>query len=406
MRKIFSTFSYQKKVNILSCLMISFLCAFVFLTPAVQVSRADTEVNEGKTAEEIADGLKKAQANEEQIRTMLEKQIKIEQYKKEQSANTDVFYKAYDLINGPFEKVFDIVDPENGGILSVIQMYLTDSMPENSVFYNMGGDEDNASFTGNGISEDFKVACNFLVIMGSGWMIIIAMTRMFTSLEQGKDPQEVAYKAILEVCIAGIIILELPSVITWMQELGNAALHSFLQGLTGEADYKECCDAARKMLVAMDEDIKDWGDVEDKGWASRVWWDFWMCRKFDIINILCWFCELVMQVIVLSYFAEFGIRKIFSPLAIADIYSEGMRSSGMRFLKKTFAVYLKIGICMLSAGIGYKIMKLSVTSVSVLALSGEEINFATILVTMLVGTAVAISMMTKGAGIADEALGV
>lgn len=406
MRRIFSTFSYQKKVNILSCLMISFLCAFVFLTPAVQVSRADTEVTEKKKSEELGEAFKNLQENEDNVRAMLEKQIKIEQYKKEQSANTDAFYKAYDLINGPFEKVFDIIDKENGGILSVIQMYLTDSMPESSVFYNMGGDEENASFSGSGISEDFKVAVNFLTILGAGWMLIIAMTRMFTSLEQGKDPQEVAYKAILEICIAGIIILELPSVLTWIQELGNAVLNSFLQGFTGEADYKESCEAAQKMLIAMDEDIDSWDEVREKGWGSRVWWDFWMCRKFDLINILCWICELVMQVIILSYFAEFGIRKIFSPLAIADVYSEGMRSSGMRFLKKTFAIYLKIAICMLSAGIGYKIMKLSVTSVSVLAISGEEINFPTILVTMLVGTAVAIAMMTKGAGIADEALGV
>lgn len=396
MKKIFSTFSYQKKVNALSCLIISFLFAFVFMTPVVQIGRADTEVT---TDTEIKEKLASVQA-------MLAEQLEEEEYKKKQSANTDAFYKAYDLINGPFEKVFDIVDTENGGILSVIQMYLTDSMPEDSVFYNMGGSEENASFSGNGISEDFKVASNFLAILGMGWMLIIALTRMFTSLEQGKDAQEVAYKAILEICIAGIIIMELPAVLTWLQELGNAVLNNFLQGLTGDADYKDSCEAAQQMLVAMDEDLDSWKDVQEKGWASRIWWDFWMCRKFDLINILCWFCELTMQVIVLSYFSEFGIRKIFSPLAVADIYSEGMRSSGMRFLKKMFAVYLKISICMLSAGIGYKIMKLSTTSVSVLAQSGEEINFATIFLTMLVGTAVAISMMTKGAVIADEALGV
>lgn len=404
MRKIFSTFSYQKKVNILSCLMISFLCAFVFLTPAVQVSRAeDEETKEFNAGNELNDYSEWVSGK---VSSTIQNQSEEENKKFMYSSGTNCFYKAYDLLNGPFNKVFAIVDKDKGGVMSIVQSYLTDSIPDDK---KITSGADTGALTGTGLQEDFKVAVNFLTVLGAGWMLIIAMTRMFTSLEQGKDPQEVAYKAILEVCIAGIIILELPAALKWLQELGDAALSYFSTAFidADSNDYDEKCKAAQDLLIAMDPDISDWEDVNDKSWASLIMWDLSMSAKFGVVNICCWICELIMQVIVLAYYTEFGIRKMFAPVAVADIYAEGMRSTGMRFLKKMFAIYLKIAICMVSCAIGYKIMQFALIANKLLLANMEDgINTMSVFLTIIVGTVVAITMMTKGAGIADEALGV
>ena len=56
---------------------------------------------------------------------------------------------------------------------------------------------------------------------------------------------------------------------------------------------------------------------------------------------------------------ELGVRKAFAPFAIIDIYSEGMRSPGMRYLKRYLATFLKIAVCLLVCYLGIELMGIS-----------------------------------------------
>jgi len=55
------------------------------------------------------------------------------------------------------------------------------------------------------------------------------------------------------------------------------------------------------------------------------------------------------RIILLTILVELVVRKMFFPMAMASICSEGMRSPGVAFMKKTLAVYLRLAMCVVVA---------------------------------------------------------
>lgn len=78
-----------------------------------------------------------------------------------------------------------------------------------------------------------------------------------------------------------------------------------------------------------------------------------MVQYLDMFMYIAYLPMLVALFLMYSAIFELKIRQILAPMAVATISFEGARGSGVRFLKKYLACFLKIAIYFLVAWIGY-----------------------------------------------------
>lgn len=78
-----------------------------------------------------------------------------------------------------------------------------------------------------------------------------------------------------------------------------------------------------------------------------------MVKYLDMFMYVAYLPMLVALFLMYSAIFELKIRQILAPMAVATISYEGARGSGVHFLKKYLACFLKIAIYFLVAWIGY-----------------------------------------------------
>ena len=77
--------------------------------------------------------------------------------------------------------------------------------------------------------------------MGFAWMVVIAMGHLFTNLEKGMEAQEAVYRILIEICIAGAVILNFGYIISLVIQIGQSLLTSFI--ITNDTDLSSTVDA-------------------------------------------------------------------------------------------------------------------------------------------------------------------
>lgn len=315
----------------------------------------------------------------------------------------ECYEKAYDIYMGPFEVINEVNSDD--GYFKKIRDYIG-----NDVNPNASGDASKTDVKINmaigTLTSDFEPLCNLILILGFAWMLIHAISQMIMAYESDKDPQEAVYKAILQIGIAGIFMCQLPNIMSFIMALGQAVCNAIGSVGTDISSRESASEIGKKiqgilLSINTDEDITCWEDVRDKGALSTWLWDMGICSKLAIPSIISYFAKIIAEVIIATYYIEIGFRKILCPLAAADVYREGMRSAGMRFFKKMFAIYLKIVICVLSLAIGGALLMIAAEK---FAEGNGYGTFGTIIL-MSVSMVVSITMMVKGSVIADEAMG-
>lgn len=107
---------------------------------------------------------------------------------------------------------------------------------------------------------------------------------------------------------------------------------------------------------------------------------------------------------------EIKLRQIFAPLAVAGIAYDGARSSGLRFLKKYLACYLRVAMYFAIAALGsimtnhfYGIVLASNAGTSS---SSLDLGTTVCLIMMFGSNALAAITMLQSGGLADEIIGV
>lgn len=99
------------------------------------------------------------------------------------------------------------------------------------------------------------------------------------------------------------------------------------------------------------------GTVHDAGGAGPTGKEYLpeqnMVKYLDMFMYIAYLPMLVALFLMYSAIFELKIRQILAPMAVATISFEGARGSGVRFLKKYLACFLKIAIYFLVAWIGY-----------------------------------------------------
>lgn len=139
------------------------------------------------------------------------------------------------------------------------------------------------------------------------------------------------FQATLRCVIAYMFIMNSDIIVGYLMDLGEAVTNS-----TGSIEStSEFFNATRKTML-----INGIGKLK----ISTI---LGYTMNAIIPWILSMISTVILQVILISRILEVVVLTTFSPLAISDIYREGTASSGVRYMKKVFALGLQIAVIIL-----------------------------------------------------------
>lgn len=248
--------------------------------------------------------------------------------------------------------------------------------------YATAGIIDNDATTGESTPTDGAYKGIYDAIRMAGWalLFLFVVIQLVKDIDSGRDPLEVGFKAVIQTAIGGIICLNIGKVMGTIAEWGTALIGTV-------TDFDKSGQGGISMA-----------DLFEKDHGNFIW-------AIGVIMTLLipWVINLLGRVAAMlaaySTLIELGLRVIFAPLAVADLANEGLRSPGARYLKKYFAVFLKIIMMLLIWRVGDGVIG---------ALQPDKSSFASIMAFIFESVAIQLTcmgMMFKSGEIANEVVG-
>lgn len=231
--------------------------------------------------------------------------------------------------------------------------------------------------------EQFTTLKSALKICGGLLILIIAISHLFTNIERGQDHVESVFKTLIEILICGLFIVNLDLIVSSIADFGVWVIEQ-----VGSATATDIDESQYENLLIL---------LTGKATGDTFWRFQATCELFFpwVISIII---SGAAKFCVYQAALEIGVRKIFVPLAVADIYQDGLRSPGVRYLKKFLAAFLKIAIC---AAIG-----LVIGAATTIDLSGiESVGVFEHLFGILAVSAAGVGFMFKGGEVANDIVG-
>lgn len=190
--------------------------------------------------------------------------------------------------------------------------------------------------SGKTFKDTFGAFMNGCGMIAFALAIAAALVRYYNNVDRGADPVEQFFKFLVEILIVGILMLKLADLIGYIAKIGSVLIEQVHKAAGGSSDNT----VPLLYYLGFTKD-KDDNDVKIGGLK-------WL-RAMAILFIP-WIFSLLLTIasyfVAFSILIEIAIRRLFMPFAVADIYGEGLRSPGMRYIKKYFAAFIKIVVCL------------------------------------------------------------
>lgn len=249
--------------------------------------------------------------------------------------------------------------------------------------YRIGAVKDEDKTAPQIVEEVMEVATGALQALGIAMLLAYAIAHMLESIEQGKDTLEAATKFFLELCFGAVVILNVNVLLDLLANIGTVIANVFTNVLqNGELTNRA---AVLNLLKAVTG--KDHGGF----WE----WQLGCAIELIIPYALNFITKVAASFAILSILIEIAIRKIFAPLAVVNIYNEGLRSPGMRYFKKYFATALRLALCVaISLFVSILITLCSAAKGNLLLIVIIAIQFS------------GVGLMFKGGDITNDVIGV
>lgn len=256
------------------------------------------------------------------------------------SDNALVVAMADTVLQGPMKIITGVIAPSAGssGVLIDLWAACTGTMPAwlQSVFNYMKG-------------------------LGALLAIAITMAHIFENVQREQNPVEAIWKSLIELFATFLILMNIGTILDKSGGFITAIISNI--STTGLASSTVSAEDLLKALT---------------GHTSGNF--FWMVQAWISLAIPWILSQLIIiaaKFVVIQICLEIIIRKTFTPLAVADIYREGLRSPGMRYMKRYLGAYLKMAVC---AVIALAIGQLAGSTASAIsdASDGLEFCFSTI----------------------------
>lgn len=224
---------------------------------------------------------------------------------------------AEDIIQGPMPIIMDTLNPPSNSPTGGANAH--EDMGYSALY------QDIAHLRLTGLKE---ISAG-LMTLAALWACTIAFTHMIEGMAREEDKLQAIFKAFFEITVTLIILLNLGDVMIIVVGI-TESLISDLGNLLKVGGSQEITTTA--------QDLVDNAFKIDK--ASAITIAFGVVKMF-FPWVLVQGLGLMARFIILELIIELGIRRIFCPIAVADIYKDGLRSPGFRYIKKLIACYFR-----------------------------------------------------------------
>lgn len=171
---------------------------------------------------------------------------------------------------------------------------------------------------------------NWQAVLCTMAIAIMSMYRMFDTLNKGHDVLQTFLKMLIDVCLSFVLFSYVPDILGFIVDGGTDFINQLIPDKSDSA--------VKETLLT----CKNVCGTDDPGLIDTL-------VGFAIL-IVPWTCSLAMQIAIkfisFSIVLELGIRRTFAPIACVDMIGEGLRSPGVRYLKRYFGVFLKMCVCL------------------------------------------------------------
>lgn len=171
----------------------------------------------------------------------------------------------------------------------------------------------------------------FLKVLGIGVSLMLFTYKMIMEIQKQQDPVDSLLKNFVDFLICFLCITNIEMMLDAIDGLGSLVIDG----------VKVAVADAGKTIPTVEEVFEIVGFDDSIGG--------WLVFMFMLLIPWCvsWIGSVLARVACYSIILELGVRRAFTPFAIADIAYEGLRSQGFRYLKKYLAVYFKEAIVLL-----------------------------------------------------------
>lgn len=242
--------------------------------------------------------------------------------------NTQQLAMAEQILSGPLKVVKEISD--NSGIFAGLWEAAT------------GGNFESINA--------MQVIFDLFKILGAFFALGIALAHISDNVQRDQG-MDVVWKCIMELMVTFIILINLTEILDAISTTGVAILSEI--GMNG--DDATISASAEDLLSSISSDGESSG-----GWMWRA--------GVNAILIVPWIISYLITIAakfaIIQILIEILIRKVFAPLAVANVYKDGLRSPGARYLLRYLGTFLKLAVCAI----------ITVVLPAFVSLGGSEIN--------------------------------
>nr|WP_297765585.1 hypothetical protein [uncultured Butyrivibrio sp.] len=171
-------------------------------------------------------------------------------------------------------------------------------------------------------------------VIGAIYVIIVCTSNAFKEIENEVNPMEAMSKAAVEFFITALIIINATEIVDTICSLGTAAIEYFGSETIEESLLED--GVKTDVLKALDP-----GGSSSGG----IFWSLGIRTQLLLPWALSFLVSIGGKFVIIQIALEIFIRKFFTPIAIGDVYKEGLRSPGVRWLKRILGAYLKAAVC-------------------------------------------------------------
>ncbi len=244
------------------------------------------------------------------------------------------------------------------------------------------------------IASGIKVIFEVIGGCSGFFLFIFFLMHIFQNIERGMDDKEAIIRGLRELALMGIVVANTTKIIALISKFGMALIEQVTSGIVSEA----MGDALE--TGGMYETLCNSHGYNPDGLTIFQFISMWMMLVGP--QLASGIMSIIASFMCYSIILELGIRLAFSPFAVVDIYGEGLRSPGARYLKKYLATYIKIIIAMLVGALVAEV-QLNLINAS-FTLTGFE-SIGTWSASVVTGFA-GIGLISKGGEYANDIVGV
>ncbi len=180
-----------------------------------------------------------------------------------------------------------------------------------------------------GVFSGFDTAYSAFKGIGFVLAMSVALGRLFQKMERGQDGIQIIMMSLMSICVTGIIIMNLDKICGAIGLMGKYIIQYFI--------YNEDTDAGKEFANALKEAYLG---AEEGATLFNIKGFLSLLAPSLANTVACY----TIHILIISKLLEIALLRMFAPLAVYDVYDEGLRSSGAMYLKRLLASFLSLAM--------------------------------------------------------------